>query len=158
MLEDVGYAGAVGRRGTERDVEDFVVIFVFEKEHAGTALVVAEEVAVCMDIVNLLFLQQGIGFAMFCVHFCISFLVFLYYFRFYAVKNGPQCPFAGIFCGPVGFILRCRFLLRCSLSRRRVLLLRRLQRCSVHFSVPVLQQPVPSLPQGSGGRSAPGLP
>ena len=42
MLEDVGYAGAVGRRGTERDVEDFVVIFVFEKEHAGTALVVAE--------------------------------------------------------------------------------------------------------------------
>ena len=109
MLEDVGYAGAVGRRGTERDVEDFVVIFVFEKEHAGTALVVAEEVAVCMDIVNLLFLQQGIGFAMFCVHFCISFLVFLYYFRFYAVKNGPQCR-----CWD--FLRPCRFYSSLSVS------------------------------------------
>ena len=103
MLEDVGYAGAVGRRGTEGNVEYFVVILRLEKQHAGSAFVVAKEVAMCVDIINLLFLQQGIGFAMFCVHFCISFLVFLYYFRFYAVKNGPQCPFTGIFCGPVGF-------------------------------------------------------
>ena len=43
IIDVPGYAGAVGRRGTERDVEYFVVIFVFEKEHAGTALVVAEE-------------------------------------------------------------------------------------------------------------------
>ena len=42
MLEDVGYAGAVGRRGTERDVEYFVVILRLEKQHAGSAFVVAK--------------------------------------------------------------------------------------------------------------------
>ena len=35
-------AGAVGRRGTERDVEYFVVILRLEKQHAGSAFVVAK--------------------------------------------------------------------------------------------------------------------